>query len=258
MKPNFTQMNSRSEQNRSFLGLSAFQLKVLACIFMVSDHIGAELYPDCAVLRIIGRLTFPIFAFFIAEGCRYTRNRLRRFGLIFLLGVLCETVYVWYGGVYYGNILLTFSLSILLIYAWQEVRKHLAQKETGMSILTGLMFAGALGGVYVLCRRLGVDYGFAGVVTPLLVSVLDGKSGAVPAGFYRWQHLYGRLLLLSVGLSLIILQGNVNQHQAWSFLALPLLALYNGQVGRSRFKYGFYLFYPLHLAVIGLISQYIR
>ena len=41
------------------------QLKILACISMVVDHIGYVMLPDIAALRIIGRIAMPVFGFFI-------------------------------------------------------------------------------------------------------------------------------------------------------------------------------------------------
>lgn len=50
------------------------QLKIIACISMLIDHIGYVLFPDVTVLRLIGRIAMPIFAFFIGEGCLYTKT----------------------------------------------------------------------------------------------------------------------------------------------------------------------------------------
>ena len=47
---------------------------------------------------------------------------------------------------------------------------------------------------------------------------------------------------------------NLGAIQWCSLLTLPLLALYNGQRGKGQMKYFFYLYYPLHLAVIYGIS----
>ena len=69
-------------------------LKFLACITMLIDHAGILLFPQYDIFRIIGRIAFPIFAFMIAEGCRYTKNKLRHFLMIFGLGVLCQLAYV--------------------------------------------------------------------------------------------------------------------------------------------------------------------
>ncbi|MDR1961859.1 MAG: conjugal transfer protein TraX [Gracilibacteraceae bacterium] len=65
--------------------MSAFALKALACLFMLTDHIGAVFYMLMPVwLRWIGRIAFPIFVWFIAEGCARTRN-IHRY--LFRLGV---------------------------------------------------------------------------------------------------------------------------------------------------------------------------
>ena len=74
------------EESKRF-GVSGSSLKLLACVFMAIDHVGVRLFPHLIILRIIGRLAFPMFAFFIAEGCRYTRNKLRHFLMIFAVGV---------------------------------------------------------------------------------------------------------------------------------------------------------------------------
>ena len=52
--------------------LSQNQLKAVAAIAMLLDHVGAELFPEVILLRIIGRLAFPIFSYFIYEGFYYT------------------------------------------------------------------------------------------------------------------------------------------------------------------------------------------
>ena len=59
------------------------QLKIIACISMLFDHLGFMVFPKLIIFRILGRLAFPIFAFMIAEGCYYTRNKLKHFLTIF-------------------------------------------------------------------------------------------------------------------------------------------------------------------------------
>lgn len=71
-------------------------LKILAAIFMLVDHIGILFYPQELIWRIIGRISMPIFAFMIAEGCRYTRNKAKHFLLPFCLGVICQIVYYFF------------------------------------------------------------------------------------------------------------------------------------------------------------------
>ena len=131
-------------------GLSASTLKIIACVAMVIDHVGAYLLPHIPILRVIGRLAFPIFAYFIAEGCRYTRHKLKRFLLVFGLGLICEAVFFLYSGQIDGGILMTFSLSILLVYEVQAIKKSLAQKAIGRATLYALLLAASLVGVWAL------------------------------------------------------------------------------------------------------------
>lgn len=116
-------------------GLSGSTLKIVACVLMLCDHIGARLLPQYRILRIIGRLAFPIFAFCIAEGCRYTRHKWKHLGLIFGFGAVWEALLIYYYKEWDGNIFLTFSLSILLIYLWQWVKKQWATARRGSALL---------------------------------------------------------------------------------------------------------------------------
>ena len=94
-------------------GLSGSTLKLFACVCMLIDHIGHHLLPSYDLLRVIGRIAFPIFAFLIAEGCRYTRSRLRYFLTIFISGLLFFGVTYAFSGVIFYNVFFTFSLAIL-------------------------------------------------------------------------------------------------------------------------------------------------
>ena len=69
-------------------------LKLIACAAMLLDHMGLLLFPGVLALRMIGRVAMPLFAFFIGEGCRYTKNRKKYFLSVFLLGVGCQLIYI--------------------------------------------------------------------------------------------------------------------------------------------------------------------
>ena len=105
--------------------LTKNQLKIFAIMCMTLDHIGAALFPQAVWLRVIGRLAFPLFSYCIAEGCRYTRNKARYFGSVFACGAVCVIAFLPFGS-FYGNALITLSLSILPLYgveAWKKQRK---------------------------------------------------------------------------------------------------------------------------------------
>ena len=89
--------------------ISGNQLKIVACITMLIDHIGMILLPDMVFLRIIGRIAMPLFAFTFAEGCFYSKHKLRRFLLILGLGLVTSAVMSFAEGELQGNILITLS-----------------------------------------------------------------------------------------------------------------------------------------------------
>ena len=238
-------------------GLSASTLKIIACIAMVIDHVGAYIFTDLEILRIIGRISFPIFAYFIAEGCRYTRHKLKRFLLVFGLGLLCEGVYYLYTGTLDGGILVTFSFSILLIYQVQAIKKALAQKRWATAILWTLLLSASLVGIYgFIAYVLYISYGFWGVLIPVLTALPDYKEGEAPKIFRHISALPWKLAFCTLGVLLLcVSRGLTTNIQSWCLLSLPLLALYNGKPGVKGMKYGFYVFYPLHLVVIFLLEM---
>lgn len=145
--------------------LTKNQLKILAMVCMTIDHIGAAFFPQAVWLRVIGRLAFPLFSYCIAEGCRYTRNKARYFGSVFACGAVCVIAFLPFGG-FYGNALITLSLSILLLYGVE------AWKSSGK--LRFLALTAALAAVfYLLCRTVPIDYGFA-VGLLVLAGVMGG------------------------------------------------------------------------------------
>lgn len=223
--------------------LNGNSLKILAAIFMTIDHIGVLLLPQVPILRIIGRLALPIFAFMIAEGCRYTRSKKKYFGTIFGLGLVCQIVYYFFDGSMYLSILITFSLSILTIYALQNLK----EKNTTAS---GVLFLCTVLAVWLLNLVFTIDYGFWGCMLPVFPAALQGTE---------YDQLPIRIGMLGVGL--IFLSLAIGGIQIWSLLAIPLLLCYNGKRGSWNLKYFFYIFYPVHLVVlegIAMLMYYLR
>lgn len=226
---------------------SSSTLKLLACLFMLIDHAGLLLFPRYKIFRIIGRLAFPIFAYLIAEGCRYTRNKLKHFLLVFGLGTVCELVYIIYSGSAEGNILLTFSCSILLIYTVQFVKKSFYSGELSERVLSVLLFLITLILAAVASLSIGLDYGFGGVLLPVFPALFHYKEGETAEYFKRIDLHPLKLAVFTVAMLFV---DGLPFLQMWSLLAVPLLALYNGKPGIRKFKYGFYIFYPAHLLLL--------
>ena len=100
------------------------QLKILALIAMTADHVGLQLLPQYGILRIIGRLAFPIFAYMIAEGCTYTKNRKRYLGTLAAMAALFQIVYLVAMDSVYQGIFVTFTLSVCLIFTIDRAREQ--------------------------------------------------------------------------------------------------------------------------------------
>lgn len=98
--------------------MSANVLKIIALITMTIDHMGFILFPDFVWMRIVGRISFPIFAFLIAEGCRYTHSRLRYLLQISLMGISMQLVLFIVTGSLYQSVFISFTLAIMLIIQW--------------------------------------------------------------------------------------------------------------------------------------------
>ncbi len=223
--------------------MSGFVLKMIAVVIMIIDHTGLFFFPEAQWLRIIGRIGFPIFAYFIAEGFTYTRSRIKYFLRIFVLALICQLVYGFVGDFKTMCILVTFSCSLILMETWDRAAKAYRQKRNGTFSLYLLLLLSLLFGFYIFCQHFSVDYGFAGILTPFLVSLFKRKPGKLAAmGF--------AVLLITLEVYLAIF----SWIQLYAFLSIPLIALYNGKPGRYRMKYFFYLFYPLHLAALYIIS----
>ena len=223
-------------------GLSGNALKIIAAMCMVVDHVGVMFFPYATGLRILGRLAFPIFAFMIAEGCRYTKNRGRYLGMLAALAAVCQVTYYLTSRDLYMCILVTFSLSILVIIPLQNLK---AARTGAQRLLWGAVAAGAVAGVWLLNRWLTVDYGFWGSMVPVFVALLQGR-GKETAG--PWDRTWVHVLMLGVGLLLLALDmGGV---QMYSLAAVPLLLLYSGRRGKWKMKYFFYVFYPAHLVLL--------
>ena len=213
--------------------LTSNQLKLLALLTMTVDHIGVQLLPQYPLLRIIGRLAFPIYAYMIAEGCAHTRNRRKYLLQMSGLALLCQLVYFFAIGSLFQCILVTFTLSILTIYAIDsETSWHAPAALLAVIFLTVILPQLLPGTDYA------VDYGLLGVLLP----------AAVYLGKTRTQTLLLSVILLSL---LALDFGGI---QWYGLLALVPLALYSGQRGKWKMKWLFYLYYPLHLVAIYSIS----
>ena len=162
-------------------------------------------------------------------------------------------------------ILVTFSISILLIYLLEFVKRTVfdSEKKFYVKALCITAFFAACITVYLIntpefVKKTGIsiDYGFAGIMLPVFASLFDFRGVDAPESVKKLDTVPIRVLCLAVGLLLLcyeVYTANIpiiSAVQPYSLFTVPLLLLYSGKRGKLKMKWFFYIFYPLHLAVL--------
>ena len=212
-------------------GLSQELLKIIACVTMLIDHVGAVFFPASLEWRIIGRLAFPIYCFLMAEGMALTRN-VKKYGIRLAIGaVLAE---VPFDLLFFGKLTLAHqSVMITLLIGYGMVL--LMRRFPRFQIF--ILFCGG-----IVADLLATDYGSLGV---LIIGM-----------FVLTREMKYRTLIQTVLLAGLNWYWNGYWVQMFAVAAMLPIALYSGRKsGHSKMvQWIFYLFYPVHLAVLLLLS----
>ena len=235
-------------------------LKLIACVSMLTDHIGAVLFPNAQWLRMLGRLAFPVYCFLLSEGMRKTRSPekylLRLFIGIFLAELPFD--YLFFGGFTWEHQ----SVMVTLFLGGTMLLVQMRCREMWLKYLLVLPFA-------LLAEACGCDYGGYGIVLVAVFALTD-----------KWYWQLVAMLVLNLGMdaeymvnslpafhnagwqtkgAVIHILKNYPPIQSLSVLALPLIRLYNGRkLSHSKaLQTGFYLFYPVHLALLLIFANYL-
>lgn len=226
---------------------------------MVIDHIGVIFFPHDLIWRYIGRVSMPIFAYFIAEGCRYTRSPWGYLGKLFACLAVCQVGYYVGMGSLEVCILGTFLLGAMLLFCLQNAKRAFFGKDLEKGVLWTLLFAVGIAATYYVNQLTYIDYGFWGCMLPVFAGAFYLPENA-PMHLRKLDNKWLSLLCYAAGLCLLSYFDDFSKVQAYCLLALPLLAVYSGKRGKGNMKYFFYLFYPLHLALLEgiymLVSMY--
>lgn len=217
--------------------LSNFDLKIIAIITMTIDHIGAIMYPNIDIFRIIGRVSFPIFAFLLVEGFKHTSNRLKYFLRLLFFAIVTQPIYDYAFNNQDLNILFTFSLSFLFLSSLEFIKKIINKYSNGIEdYLYKTVFYSLIYILFALFSLiLNVDYQALGVSLVFI--------------FYLSSNIYLSFLLYL--LAVIFLATNAIQF--YSLLSFIFVYLYNGKKGKN-IKYFFYLYYPFHILILKILE----
>lgn len=208
-------------------GINGFTLKWIAMISMIIDHTGMVLFPQYRILRIVGRLAFPIYCFLLVEGAVHTLDIRKYLGRLFLFALISEIPYdlacsgqLW--DFSSQNVFFTLFLGLSAIFVLQSQ----LNKAYCVVLVAALIFA---------AQYIHTDYGSFGVFVILLFYVFRERLFLKTAAFIVLDlFFYGGI-------------------QSYAVVSLIPILCYNGKRGPGM-KYLFYLFYPVHLLVLYWLS----
>lgn len=242
--------------------LNSNQLKLIAIIAMTVDHIAWVMfdgYPSALlplVMHIIGRLTCPIMCYFIAEGYHYTRNVNKYTFRLFAFAFVSHFAYIFASNdfvdfksfipFYYGNFLN--QTSVMWSLAWGLVMLRIADSKRIKSIYKVLL-------VILICIiTLPSDWSCIAALCIMAIGTNRGDFRKQMSWMIFYVALYSMVYFFAIDKVYGVLQMGV-------VLSIPVIAMYNGKRGKNPkinkfMKWFFYIFYPAHLFVIGLINYF--
>lgn len=239
-------MNKRftNEKLMKFQILNGAQLKYIAFGSMLIDHINkALIWPNIevgyssilsSIFDVIGRIAFSLFSFFIVEGFFRTRSKKKYFLNLLIFALISEIPYDMFSSKVIlefrlNNVLFSLALSLITIWILDEFRKRYEDKLGKFWIIISVPLLIIM---FFVSNFVSGDYDFHAIMTAFVFYLLYEKpvAGAICA-------------------YLTIIK------EVWSILGFGLTILYNGEKGNQN-KIFNYLFYPVHLFILGLLRFY--
>ena len=234
--------------------LNSNHLKIIAIVAMTIDHIADLLYPGMPsifisnVMHIIGRLTAPIMFFFICEGYHYTKDVKKYISRLFIFALISHFAYCFAFGINFipfstGNIFN--QTSIMWTLAWAVVALHIVHGKNNLKEWQKWLLI-----VLINLITFSSDFSSIAVMTILFMYDRRGNLKSQMISMMAWLSLYALISYLFVSKTYGLIAMT-------AILVYPLLKNYNGQRGKVKWlKWFFYLYYPLHLIIIGALRLY--
>ena len=149
-------------------------LKLIACLCMLIDHLGASCFSSVIVLRIIGRLAFPIYCFLLVEGAVHTHDMKKyilRMGIFALISEIPFDLALFHRVIYPGhqNVFFTLGLGLLAIWFIEHPIEHLEIPDNLYKFLV-IVAAG------LIAEFFNTDYGFTGVAVICVFFTICGTA----------------------------------------------------------------------------------
>ena len=231
-------------------GLNANHIKLIAIIAMTVDHLTWTLAPGfdtrawVIALHVIGRITAPIMWFFVAEGYHYTKN-LKKYALrLLILALVSHFAYCFCFGIQF----LPFSKGEFFNQTgvvWSLLGGLvLCAVSDSEKIKTWLKFV-IIAAVCLL--TFPSDWSCVAAVSIMYISHYRGNFKKQMLFMMIWTFTYALIYFIFIDKIYALVQ-------LCTCLSIPFLRLYNGERGKWRgMKWLYYIYYPAHLAVCGII-----
>lgn len=241
-------------------GLSQEGLKLIACITMLLDHIGAViifwLYMQAwraqdytvsnswlqlyRLLRIIGRIAFPIFCFLLVEGVHYTRSPKKYLLRLAIGAVISEIPFdlAISNGITWEScsVMVTLLLGCMMILAMQRMK--------------GVWKIAVIPPFFLLAELLGTDYAGKGIA---IIAMLALTKDAPREKLLR---TLGFVILLRFGAPVKIGPVSVPMELFALIGLIPMFCYQGRKLTRNKaVQWTFYLFYPVHLLVLWVLKK---
>lgn len=231
--------------------MSYFAIKIIALITMFIDHLGYILLNNNESMRIIGRISFPLICFLLVNGYFHTKDKVKYLVRMTVFAFLSEPCFDFSSymcvNMYKQNVFFTLVLGLLCLMATEKYIGTLVDKIKAIpqiisipvgciSILSVFMFWNVMA---------GGNYGWYGILLIYLFYWTYGDS--------EINKTYMAIALAIANVMFAFVTGNFIQ--MYSILAIPVIALFKEKKLEvsKRTKIICYVFYPVHLLLLGLI-----
>jgi hypothetical protein len=236
-------------------GFSANTIKTIAIIAMTIDHIALIFFPRYSLdipiifMHIIGRLTAPIMLFFVVEGYYHTHN-LKKYTLrLFIFAIISHFAYAIAFDKYFIPFKKTVFDQTSIIWALMLGLIALAVREN--KSLKIKMWQKHIIIFTIIWAAFPADWSAPAALAVLYMGINHGNFKKQMISLVICIMLYSIIYAIFLNVVYGILQMLI-------VLSIPILYQYNGQRGKWKgMKWFFYIYYPLHLILLGLIRIFI-
>ncbi len=228
-------------------GLNSNRIKLIAITAMTIDHVTWLLFPGfqriwwVLCLHVIGRLTAPIMWFFIAEGFHHTRNVKKYILRLFTFAIISHFAYNFAGGIPFIPTGWFNMTSVMWSLAWSVVLMVIFTTDKIPDWAKYILI------VIICIVSFPSDWSTIAAMCPVFLYLHRGDFKKQSVSMLIWTAMYAIVYFLFMDKVYGILQ-------MCTLLSLPLLGQYNGERGKWKgMKWLFYVYYPAHLFIIGII-----